>query len=404
MIDAFASERHYLAHLQPIVEALGADFGALYLSDFLATQLAERGEIDGDAIIGPPAPSDRPLLVASAKDMLTARDRWIVFLEHGVGQTYGDRNPSSPGGNERERVILFLCPNERVAHANAAVYPGSRTAVIGCPKLDARSSTAPPDAYRFRGDGQVCISFHWDNPQHEAALSAFPHYRDALPGLKQALGNRLIGHSHPRVEGMVRPVYESAGIEYVSDFDEVLARADLYVCDTSSTLYEFAAVKGPVLCLNAPWYRSGYETGLWPRFVTAPGLLCDGPEQLLPMIELALADPVEGRDARVRAVAEAYVSLDGQASARAAAAITETLAGLDLRRNPVSETDPYAPLHGVVTPPKSIPAVPGGSAKDVLAWVGADPLRARAALRAEAQRGDAARSSLVAKLERLVAA
>ena len=49
--------------------------------------------------------------------------------------------------------------------------------------------------------------------------------------------------------------YEAHGIEYVPDFDDVLRRADVYACDNSSTLYEFASTGRPVVVLNAPWYR-----------------------------------------------------------------------------------------------------------------------------------------------------
>lgn len=46
-------------------------------------------------------------------------------------------------------------------------------------------------------------------------------------------------------------------------------------------------------------------------------------------------------------------------------------------------------------------AVPGGSANDVLAWVGESKERARKALDAEHSKGDEARISLIAKLEKL---
>ena len=52
------------------------------------------------------------------------------------------------------------------------------------------------------------------------------------------------------------------GIEYADDFDEVLRRADVYACDNSSTLYEFASTGRPVVVLNAPWYRREANHGL----------------------------------------------------------------------------------------------------------------------------------------------
>ena len=46
------------------------------------------------------------------------------------------------------------------------------------------------------------------------------------------------------------------------DFDEVMERSTLYICDNSSTLYEFASTGRPVVVLNAPWFRRDIEHGL----------------------------------------------------------------------------------------------------------------------------------------------
>jgi hypothetical protein len=81
----------------------------------------------------------------------------------------------------------------------------------------------------------------------------------------------------------------------------------------------------------------------------------------------------------------------------------------------MSETDPYAAPEGLVTeeakvfdaPAEEAPqeaveapvdAVPAGSIKEVLAWVGSDATKAQKALDAE-KSSDDPRSSLITKLE-----
>jgi len=115
------------------------------------------------------------------------------------------------------------------------------------------------------------------------------------------------------------------GIEPVEDFEDVLERADLYMCDNSSTLFEFASVGRPVVVLNAPWYRRHIEHGL--RFWEAAtvGVQVDHPAELRDAVMQALEDPPEQQAARQAAVRIAYTYTDGQASKRAAQEILELL-------------------------------------------------------------------------------
>lgn len=114
-------------------------------------------------------------------------------------------------------------------------------------------------------------------------------------------------------------------VPFARHFDEVLDKADLYVCDNSSTLYEFASTNRPVLVLNAPWYRRNVHHGL--RFWDAiPGLPVDSPDNLRRGIEMALTDGPFARDERRKAVRYVYGDLcDGQATTRAVSAILDLL-------------------------------------------------------------------------------
>jgi CDP-glycerol glycerophosphotransferase (TagB/SpsB family) len=116
-------------------------------------------------------------------------------------------------------------------------------------------------------------------------------------------------------------LWRQLGIEHVTLFDAVAARADLYVCDNSSTLYEFAALGRPVVVLNSPAYRRDLD--LWPRFWRCAdvGVQVDRPDDLEVAIHLALDDPPAIAARRRAVVDEVYPLLDGRAAQRSAEAI-----------------------------------------------------------------------------------
>jgi hypothetical protein len=292
MIVPVAHEAHHRAHLDPILAHLPH-----------AEARCNRSDV---------------ALVASYGGLRRARRQGfqrIVLAQHGAGQSYGgDRrrsaHPSYPGGSDNADVGLFLVPNEHAAGRWRRAYPRTPVAVVGCPKLDTlpkRSGTGGP---------VVAVSFHFDLSLLAETRSARMHFTSALPGLARSY--RLIGHSHPRLD--LSQFYRRMGIEYVRDFDEVCRRADVYVCDNSSTLFEFAATGRPVVVLNEPHYRRDVEHGL--RFWDAAdvGIQVDSPHDLAPAIRLALDDGPEQRARREAALSLVYAYRTGGAK-RAAEAI-----------------------------------------------------------------------------------
>jgi len=346
-VDFLAGECHFLDHLYPIWEALPeAVRGSIVLTrsgpasapvPTLGEYAREHGMerachgLDNRVEVQQFLRSHNgPVVTAAIIDLAvaSASGRPQVFCEHGAGQTYSNHHKSYAGGyGHRERVQLFLCPGEGAAQQNREVYPGIPTLAIGCPKLDVWHRQPP----KVREDPPVvALSFHWDCRIAPEARSAFPHYRTALRGLSREF--RLLGHGHPRIQQRLRPVYCACGIEFVADFREVVRRADCYVCDTSSTLYQFASLDRPVVVLNAPWYRREVEHGL--RFWEAAnvGVQCDEPEALPAAIRRALRDRPQQREARQAAVRQAYAYCDGQAAARAAEAILQVDPGPEVVR------------------------------------------------------------------------
>ena len=341
MIDALAYEPHFLAHLAPVWRALPARQRGRFLVD---PDLMITARALGIDVVGEPAPKAIPAyptpvldgrlaLVASYGDIKKGRRMGFgpfVFLEHGIAQSYsGDHRAiehgSYSGGRDRDDVILNLVPNDHAAARWRATYPDTETLVVGCPKLDSlpcRDESPGP---------VVAISAHFPCNITIETRPALPYYLSVLPELAQRF--TVIGHGHPRYHGIDR-VYRRAKIEYVASFDEVCRRADVYVCDNSSTLFEFASTGRPVVVLNSPQYRRDVDHGL--RFETSQGcsttsgphfcgaahvgVQVDRPRDLAGAIERALADGPRERANRERALDIVYAHRTGAAE-RAAAAI-----------------------------------------------------------------------------------
>lgn len=301
-----ASEPKYADHLAPIAAALGAPI--VTPSESRTSELA---------------------LVASYRDLAAARGagyRRFARMEHGIGQSYAGEPklanaPEYPGGADAADVELFLVPNVHSAERWSTAYPRATVEIVGSPRLETlpwHKPLMPP------ATPTVAVSFHWDYHGCPETRSALEEYREVIVHL--ARRQHVIGHGHPWL--MKRGLdewYANRGIEVVADFAEVVRRADLYVCDNSSTLYEAAAAGLGVVTLNSWWYRRDVRHGL--RFWDAiPGLVCDRPKALPYVVVAALEDPSEAREARVAALEFVYARRAGATDA-AIAALSSWAAG-----------------------------------------------------------------------------
>lgn len=314
-VDLVYAEEHFGHHTIPVWNALPEEFkGQIYTG------------------MGPIPQGRNVALVASYRDYkraLTA-NRQIVMMEHGVGQTLRKPDGSllehpSYAGAERKNCILLICPGPSAADA----YRESGTDVpiveVGCPKLDPWVGFQP-----IREDDRpvVAMSFHWDALIAPEIRSAWPEYL-GLPGREQVIElakrYKVLGHGHPRIFNKLRPMWAALGIEPVPSFFEVLRRADLYVADSTSTIYEFAYTGRPVVLLNSFRYRRDVHHGL--RFWNAShvGVHCDHSSKLLQAVSTALAGLPGMAEARADALTYAYSHVDGNASQRAADAIVQAL-------------------------------------------------------------------------------
>ena len=318
MIDLFASEPHFIDHLAPVYRALGDEAAA-----FVVTRPMQQHAGAREIVPGEPDPS-HVVVVASYGDVRKVRRHGytrIVRLEHGIGQSYigvSDRYGSYAGGRDHADVGLFLMPNAYSADRWKAAYPDAAVEIVGSPHLDALPE-------RASGKQTVAIGFHWACYLVPETIGAWSHYRDAFAELASRF--TLIAHGHPRaLAARLGKIYRHANLEIVPDFHEVCRRADLYACDNSSSMYEFAATGRPVVVLNAPWYRRDVQHGL--RFWEAAdvGPQVESPNHLGDVIEATLPDPDRVRRQREKALDVVYAHRHG-AARRAADAIVAWASG-----------------------------------------------------------------------------
>lgn len=304
MIDVLAIEPQFAEHARPVWQAL---------PPFL------RGEF------GPSVTSTNPVLVSSHGDLRVARALGrteIAYLEHGAGQSYGGdpgsaRHRSYAGGEDHEDVSLFLVPGPHPAARWREAYPAARVEMVGSPRLDSlpgREGDAAP---------VVALSFHFNAMAGcQESNGLWRWYRHLIPTLAKRFD--LIGHAHPRWSDRIRPWFQRAGVPFVDRFEDVCRRASVYVCDNSSTIFEFASTGRPVVLLNAPEYRRSVDHGL--RFWSASHVGVNAkPKDVVERIVEALEDAPERQVNREQALSLVYGHRSGGAG-RAAAALVDWLA------------------------------------------------------------------------------
>ena len=309
MIDALAGWTHFGAHVFPVYAALPAEVrGTCWVDDErLARQAATYGI---EAKVGYPTMIGPPVIVASHNDMNQCHpDRPIVYLEHGAGQTYaGVESPSYSGGPNRGRVVLFLTLNAGTAAREQGAYPGVPVEIIGSPRVDELAKIANGRGPQTPASEPPVVAFCWHAHMKicPETRATYPFWWHAVRRLHTEGAYRVLGHGHPREWRKLRSWYETAGIETVEAFSDVVAQADLVCVDNSSTGPEAAACGLPVLWLDAPQYRRQVEHGGrfwdWPKGQVS----CDDPDRLPQRIALALADTHGAYNARQVMVDEVY--------------------------------------------------------------------------------------------------
>jgi hypothetical protein len=236
----------------------------------------------------------------------------VVFVEHGAGANYngGSHIVALHRSYMPPVAAVLTTPAQEAIHRRAF---GKRVHAVGCPKQDEwagykHKRTQPP---------VVAFSHHWNQKEHPETRSAWPWDAEAWEDVITSGRYQVIGHKHPGDTRDVEGWCSQRGVEFVARFNEVMRRADVFVADNSSTLYEFAATGRPVVVLSPPWYGRDVDHGT--RFwANVPGVECAIAEHLGACIAEALADVPARKALRARAVEAVYGPMDGRAAERSA--------------------------------------------------------------------------------------
>lgn len=301
-LQVFARESHHARHGKAIADK------------FELPVESDIGNITADYVV-----------VFSYRDLKLVDDlgKKIIFCDHGTGLFYNEPHPSYAGSDlKRENVVLRLSPNK--AHAKKETETITcPIEVIGIPKLDRYAKKG----YRIRkGTPRVAISFHFDCKVNPETRSGFGYFKDILPILKHNF--ITYGHGHPRLIDLIEHHYRANAIPIKKDFyNEVLEKVDCYICDNSSTIWEFLITKKPVVLLTPPFYRKDIEHEGNPRFWKYANI---GPEVTDPTkIVEAVNDAINNHEKYLPAILEAREEVlgftDGECAERAYQAIIKHL-------------------------------------------------------------------------------
>ena len=281
-VEFIVSERQYLDHLPQVYKAL-PDYlqGLFHVSGELLQKLSMAKGIPKEKIrvfhLGKENPVLTPgddVMTVAIKDARLAKEcggprKRIYMGEHGCGQTYNSGNGSYAGGLDRGFLALCLVPGDIPYKKQIANYPNIPCVRIGCPKLDFFKGYKKPDKILQLHEMTIGISFHYSCTVCPETGTAWPFFWNSVAKLiRDNPETQFLGHAHPRaMNGDVLTKWlqlqtECSNLKVTDDFNHILVKADLYIMDQSSTIFEFAALDKPVILMNSPHFRKNVHHGM----------------------------------------------------------------------------------------------------------------------------------------------
>lgn len=315
IINFYCSDAHYFDHIAPIWKRIPSEYKGTFFIEPQSFNKSKEYEIE----VSIEKPKNGFTLIAGYKDYCVLKNNKIIYMEHGIGHTYGFQHPAYAGEKGKDKVVLFLNQHFLTHQKNIKTYPKISNFIIGTPKMDQY-----PIVSSIKEKPLVCISFHWnDNKNIPEMKNSFNYYKKIIPILKDREEFDLVFHGHPKDEKVWEDYCKKNNIKKIKYLDEVLKEADIYICDNSSSMYEFAALNKPVIVLNNPEYRKSVAGHI--RFWEyIPGLEVNEPEELLPSIIRTIKNPKEFEKNRLDIINHLY-PYRGYSSQRAAEVIVNFL-------------------------------------------------------------------------------
>lgn len=314
-VDFFAREPHHAQHAKAIYDKMPEAHKGIFTDDFKKIIVSDNEHV----------------AVFSYGDLRHTQHtrKKVIFGEHGAGMYYnGTAHPSYAGSTQgRNNVVLRLSPNKTHAKKEMETLKGVPVSIVGMPKMDEWAAHRDDFQKTYDPDRTpvVAVSFHWNCRVCPETMSSYKHFAHVLDQVDREF--TLIGHGHPRIMNEMRHIYRTLDIKVCADWRRVMKEADIYVCDNSSTIFEFAYLRKPVVLLNAPNYRKNVTHEGNPRFwkYANIGPQVDDPATLTAKIWEAWDDYPKFLPLIDKAVDDVFTYTDGKCAERAVAEIIKIL-------------------------------------------------------------------------------
>lgn len=218
----------------------------------------------------------------------------FALIEHGAGQSYDSKIPGWCRGSNKymHRVKLFMATNKYCLEPFKKNNPEVKAKIIGCPKIDwVEKKPMTTD------DPLIVFSWHWSCNSLPETLGGFDYWKSEVVNVSKHFNVAI--HGHPRLQGDTEPFCLQNNIRFIKDFNEVLATADIYAIDNSSTMFEFALTGRPIIVLNNPWFRRDVNHGMRFWEFSNIGVNCDSRLDLMDSIDECLDDEYEANRERI---------------------------------------------------------------------------------------------------------